>query len=229
MQQLIETNSFRYTGRLPRHIGFIPDGNRRWAKQRGLTAEAGYAAGIEPGVLLLKACKEIGIREISIYGFTQDNTKRPKDQTSAYRRACVEFANAALAEDVALLALGDTNSSLFPEELIPFTKREDPKGRMLVNLLVNYGWNWDLQTAIRSTADFSNKSGPITDVMASADVSRIDLIVRWGGMRRLSGFLPVQSVYADFFVHDAYWPDYDPMHLEDALRWYAHQDVTLGG
>ncbi|MGB3933258.1 MAG: undecaprenyl diphosphate synthase family protein, partial [bacterium] len=56
-----------------------------------------------------------------------------------------------------------------------------------------------------------------------------DLIIRWGGRRRLSGFLPVQSIYADFYVVDAYWPDFKAEHLFDALEWYSKQDITLGG
>ena len=63
----------------------------------------------------------------------------------------------------------------------------------------------------------------------SADVSRIDLVVRWGGRRRLSGLLPVQAVYADFFVLDDLWPDWQPQHLENALQWWRQQDITLGG
>ena len=61
------------------------------------------------------------------------------------------------------------------------------------------------------------------------DASRIDLIIRWGGMRRLSGFLPIQSVYADFYVIDRYWPDSRNLALRDAINWYSRQDVTLGG
>jgi undecaprenyl diphosphate synthase len=60
-------------------------------------------------------------------------------------------------------------------------------------------------------------------------VSRLDLIVRWGGGRRLSGFLPVQSVYADIYVVDEYWPDFEPAQMERALEWYGRQDRTLGG
>ena len=63
----------------------------------------------------------------------------------------------------------------------------------------------------------------------SNDISRIDLIIRWGGRRRLSGFLPVQSVYSDFYVVDDFWPDFKPEHLAEALNWYNEQDVTLGG
>jgi undecaprenyl diphosphate synthase len=63
----------------------------------------------------------------------------------------------------------------------------------------------------------------------SSDVSRLDMVVRWGGGRRLSGFLPVQSVYADIYVVDDYWPDFKPEHLDQALEWYSRQDRTLGG
>ncbi|MEG3071459.1 MAG: undecaprenyl diphosphate synthase family protein [Candidatus Syntrophopropionicum ammoniitolerans] len=65
--------------------------------------------------------------------------------------------------------------------------------------------------------------------IASKDISRIDLIVRWGDRRRLSGFLPVQSIYADFYVVEDLWPDFKPEHFYQALRWYEAQDVTLGG
>jgi len=87
---------------------------------------------------------------------------------------------------------------------------------MKVNLLVNYDWEWDL-------------SGLKNGGLRSQHVSRLDLIVRWGGGRRLSGFLPVQSVYADFYVRDEYWPDFEPEHFEKALAWFKDQDQTLGG
>lgn len=97
-------------------------------------------------------------------------------------------------------------------------------------MLVNYGWQWDIQTALQAAVNGSGHSKrQITELLASSDVSRIDLIMRWGGCRRLSGFLPIQSVYADFFVVDAYWPDYEPQHMRQALQWYSSQEITLGG
>jgi undecaprenyl diphosphate synthase len=77
---------------LPRHVGFIPDGNRRWAASHGLEKQSGYDAGIEPGLALYELCKSHGIPEVSVYGFTQDNTKRPSVQIDAFRMACVAFA-----------------------------------------------------------------------------------------------------------------------------------------
>ncbi len=65
--------------------------------------------------------------------------------------------------------------------------------------------------------------------MESANVSRVDLIIRWGGRRRLSGFLPIQSVYADIYVIDDYWPNFTSNHIQEAISWYSKQDITLGG
>jgi undecaprenyl diphosphate synthase len=215
--------------RLPQHVGLIPDGNRRWAEQRGLPREAGYSAGIEPGWRLLKLCQELGIEEASVYGFTKDNVHRPKAQTDAFRAACVAFAQGAVAHDIALLAVGDTRSPLFPDALRPFAGERRGGGPLRVNFLVNYGWDWDLNTALRAVNGEGATSRSVVDLLASADVSRIDMVVRWGGRRRLSGFLPVQSVYADFYVVDDLWPDYKPEHFYAALEWYQTQDVTLGG
>lgn len=214
--------------RLPRHVGFIPDGNRRWAEQRGLARREGYAAGIEPGLRLLDECARLGIDELSIYGFTQDNTRRPKDQTEAYRAACVDFARQAAERGAALRVLGDSGSPVFPPDLAPYAERRLGPGPLRVNLLVNYGWAWDLESAFRSAGEGA-RGKAVMQLLASADASRIELIVRWGGRRRLSGFLPVQSVYADLYVVDALWPDFQMEQFHDALRWYAEQDVTLGG
>lgn len=194
-------------------MGFIPDGNRRWAAGRGLPKREGYAMGVDPGFHLLERCQQLGIEEASVFCFTRDNVKRPSDQTAAFRAASIRFAQ-AIAGEVALLVLGDASSEQFPAELADYTTRRG--SGMRVNLLMNYGWDWDLD-------------GLANGGLRSADVSRIDLIVRWGGMRRLSGFLPVQSVYADFHVCDPLWPDYEPAHFDGALDWFARQDRTLGG
>lgn len=200
--------------RLPRHIGFIPDGNRRWAVEKGLEKQEGYAHGILPGLALIEACKSLGIEEVSVYGFTQDNTRRPTVQKESFSQACVEFALAVAQRGAALLVVGDDKSEQFPEALKLYKCRQGTG--IKVNLLVNYGWQWDL-------------NGFKDGALRSQDVSRIDLVVRWGGGRRLSGFLPVQCVYADVFVVEAYWPDFDLSHLDEALTWFELQDRTFGG
>ncbi|KAB3534386.1 undecaprenyl diphosphate synthase family protein [Alkaliphilus pronyensis] len=213
--------------RVPKHIGVIPDGNRRWAVNKGLNKEQGYDEGLEPGLQLYKLCKEKGIEEITYYGFTMDNTKRPSSQTKAFTEACINAVKLLSQEDASLLVLGNSDSPLFPDELLPYTKRTQfGKGTVKINFLVNYGWHWDISNLIESKEALkSNYFGGLK----SKDISRIDLVIRWGGRRRLSGLLPVQAVYADFYVVEDYWPDFKSQHFYDALEWYQQQDITLGG
>ncbi|MBP3925850.1 MAG: undecaprenyl diphosphate synthase family protein [Clostridium sp.] len=206
--------------RLPKHIGIIPDGNRRWAVSQGLKKEEGYDPGIFPGTRLYHQLKALGIEEMTVYGFTADNTKRPAAQKQAFTKACVKAADWLSGQDAELLVLGNTDSSVFPPELLPLTSRQTfGAGGMRINFLINYSWQWDLGL----------QKGAIGPQLKSSDVSRVDLIIRWGGRRRLSGFLPVQSAYADFYIVDALWPDFKEEHVLDALRWYDKQDITLGG
>lgn len=136
-------------------------------------------------------------------------------QKQAFQKACVDAVMQLVDKDAQLLVVGNTKSPSFPKELLPFTKRvKFGNGSIKVNFLVNYGWDWDLHN---------------TNGLASQDISRIDLILRWGGRCRLSGFLPIQSVYSDMYVVDELWPDFKPEQFYNALNWYQSQDVTLGG
>lgn len=212
--------------RIPNHIGIIPDGNRRWAVDNGMSKEKGYGEGLNPGLELFKLCEKVGIKEITYYGFTVDNTKRPKFQRLAFTQACIDAVNLLSQENADLLVLGNTESEMFPKALIPFAikRQRFGTGGIKVNFLVNYGWQWDLKSYY-GDSDKNNSFGSIK----SQDISRVDLIIRWGGRRRLSGFLPLQSVYSDFYIIEDYWPEFSPDHFYDALNWYNNQDITLGG
>ena len=208
--------------RIPNHIGIIPDGNRRYALSKGLTKEKGYDLGIAPGLKVFKLCEKLGIKELTYYGFTVDNTKRPAIQKKAFTKACIDSVNILTKENAELLVIGNTDSKCFPKELLPFTQRQTfGKGGIKVNFLVNYGWSWDLSGIPASTDNIHN----ITSCIHSKDISKIDLIIRWGGRRRLSGFLPVQSVYSDFYIIDSLWPDFTEEDFYHALEWYDFQDV----
>lgn len=213
--------------RLPRHIGIIPDGNRRWAVSKGMPKARGYDKGIDPGYDLFKLVQKAGIEEVTYYGYTMENVKRPLIQRTAFVDACIQAVRILSKEDADLLVVGNTDSSAFPNELLPYAgaRKTFGNGGTKVNFLINYGWEWDLNNL--KTSDPSQ-----TDVihnLKSSEVSKIDLIIRWGGWNRLSGFLPVQSIYADIYVVNDLWPDFSPAQLAAALKWYSKQDITLGG
>jgi len=216
--------------RIPNHIGIIPDGNRRWSVNMGLSKEKGYDHGLRPGLEVFKLCQQAGVKEITYYGFTTDNTKRPKTQTNAFTKACTKAVKMLSKENASLLVVGNADSPKFPKELKEYTTRKNfGNGGMRVNFLVNYGWHWDLENLFINKENEKKGKDSIYNNLYSSDISRVDLIIRWGGRRRLSGFLPVQSIYSDFYVIDDLWPDFKPEHFYEALEWYDKQDVTLGG
>lgn len=211
---------------MPRHIVIIPDGNRRWALTRGLEKHSGYNYGIIPGLEVYDICVKVGIDEVTFFGFTQDNTKRPQVQRKAFVDACIKSVKEIVKFDAEILVVGNTNSDMFPKELLAYTKKtKGKKGKIKINFLINYGWYWDLTYAFDNSSD--NKK--MIENIASADISRVDLLIRWGGRCRLSGMLPIQTVYSDIYVVDEMWPDFKPEYLYNAIKFYQNQDITLGG
>lgn len=213
--------------RLPKHIGIIPDGNRRWAETKGLSKIKGWDKGLDPGYALFKLIQQAGIEEVTYYGYTMENARRPLLQRKAIINACIEGVNILSRDNADLLVVGNTESKMFPREMLPYTteRKTFGKGGIKVNFLINYGWEWDLNN-LKTT---SSKGQRVINSLKSSEISSIDLIIRWGGWSRLSGFLPVQSIYADIYIIDDLWPDFKPGHLTEALEWYSKQDITLGG
>ncbi len=214
----------------PDHIGIIPDGNRRWAENNGLSREKGYKSGLQPGIKLYELCKREGINEITYYGFTMDNTKRPSTQTKAFRKACINAVKMLSNKDAYLLVVGNTETKMFPNELKQYTEDRIKfgKGNIKVNFLVNYGWHWDLRNLFNKNENYRSKK-KVHNSLKSKKISRVDLIIRWGARKRLSGFLPVQSIYADIYTVDDLWPEFKEEHFYNALEWYNNQDITYGG
>jgi len=170
----------RYS-RMPRHVGIIPDGNRRWADQRSLPRGDGYRPGIDAAFRVLEELERLGIEEISVYGFTQENVHRPAEQRKAFQEACVEAVRRLAPRNAELRTIGDSSTPMFPRELLPYVERKVfGNGGRRINLLVNYSWRWDVRMLEE------------TGRLGSHDVSPIDLIIWWGGRSRLSGFLPIQ-------------------------------------
>ena len=127
--------------RIPKHIGIIPDGNRRWASQAGLEKKDGYVHGLTPGLELLRLARQAGVEEITYYGFTTDNCGRPQEQVRAFSAACVEAVKLIAAEPVSLLVIGNTEAAVFPKELLPYigARADLNGGGIRVNFLVGMG------------------------------------------------------------------------------------------
>lgn len=216
--------------RIPRHVGVIPDGNRRWAEARGRQRSDGYQAGIDPSLELIEACRELGIEEVTFYGFTKENVRRPKEQVTAFQSACVDSCYKAAERGAAVLVVGDTGSKVFPDPLQPLAEQRT-SGDIRINVLVNYGWQWDIACAWQQNQPSPRRKSQAACLkrIGSREVSAIDLVVRWGGRQRLSGFLPVQCAYADFYSIETLWPDMRADEMLEALQWYQDQDVTRGG
>ena len=129
--------------RIPRHVGIIPDGNRRWAQNNGMTKDKGYENGLDPGLEAYRICKDMGVEEVTFYGFTTDNTKRPAFQTKAFTDACIKAANILNDEGASLLVIGNTKSPMFPKELLPFTTRTKGKdGQIKANIWMALGFKY---------------------------------------------------------------------------------------
>jgi len=200
--------------KVPKHIGVIPDGNRRWARAQGFRLKKGYDEGVQRGIKLVEDGFDLGVEEITAYGFTKENAKRTNVQTKAFIAAITELIDyyTENRNGISVSICGDPNSKIFPsklKELVNIPHTRDKK----INVLANYGYEWDLSTT------------PIQ----SHRIPRVELLVRWGGRCRLSGFLPLQAAYADIYVVNALWPDASKMDLVSAFQWYAEQDPTMGG
>lgn len=216
--------------RIPKHIGIIPDGNRRWAKINNYDKHEGYEHGVVAGYKLYEEMMALGVKEVTFYGFTKNNTKRSKIQIDAFVKSCVDAVEMLADKDANLLVIGNTNSTVFPKELLKYAGKRVQFGKGLINInfLVNYDWEWDLNQAFTKKIQ-ENDTKFFLQNIASAEIPRMDMIIRWGGRRRLSGFLPIQSVYSDIYVIEDYWPNFKKEHLQEAFEWYQTTDVTLGG
>lgn len=212
---------------VPRHVAVFPDGNRRWARAHGLSVQAGYERAIEPLVEVCREAERLAIPELTIYAMSDANTGRPADQIAWILRALAAFAEQVVEIGLPLRIVGDTESVAFPAELSTHRLPPAPaRAATQINLLVNYGWRWDLETAARAFA--GNVTATLLDGLASREVSDVDLVVRWGGRWRMSGFLPIQAASAEFLAIPELWPDFEVGQLHRALAWYRRQVITNG-
>ncbi len=230
----------------PRHVAVIMDGNGRWAKKRGLPRKYGHKAGAEVFRTIAFYCRDIGVKFFTVYAFSTENWKRPKDEVEAlmnlFRNYLKEAAETMNSKGVAVKVIG--NMGPLPDDLkkqIEDTNAlADRQGNEVpvATLCVNYGGRDEIKNAVRRLA-FDVKEGRLDpeDVTEDAISERLytvgmpdpDLIIRPSGEQRTSNFLLWQSAYSEYYFTDVLWPDFRPKDMDKAIEAYHKRQRRFGG
>lgn len=228
--------------RIPRHIAIIMDGNGRWAKKRGLPRTAGHAAGAETFRRVATYCKDIGLEYLTIYGFSTENWKRPKDEVDAIMALLEKYLIEAIEkmekDGIRLHIMGDLSplSPRLRELAVSTTYISDRIKGFQVNLCLNYGGRDEILKAAQKYAE-DYKSGKRSelneDVFAnylySKGIPDPDLIIRPSGELRISNFLLWQSAYSELYFTDTLWPDFSKKEIDHAIEEFNKRSRRYGG
>ena len=225
------------TEKLPRHIAIIMDGNGRWAKKRGLPRTAGHAAGAEVFRKIATCCSNLGIEYFTVYAFSTENWKRPKEEVDTIMSLLEKYLHEAIEkmekENVRLKVLGDT-SRLSPE-ICKLIEETDEKSKhitgMRANICINYGGRDEIVNAVKKAIESGEEIDEklISDCMYTSGMPDPDLIIRPSGEKRLSNFLLWQSAYSEFYYTDTLWPDFTEKELIEALCDFQSRNRRFGG
>ncbi|WP_028659542.1 isoprenyl transferase [Nocardioides insulae] len=230
--------------KLPKHVGVMLDGNRRWAKAVGRDTAHGHRAGaanIEP---LLTWCDEIGIEVVTLWLLSTDNLNRPARELEPLLEI-IEEAVDSLADQQRWRLHPVGAVDLLPTSTVARLKEAEEATRdvdgMLVNIAVGYGGRREIADAVRSLLlEQSDRGASLEEVARSLDVDDInahlytrgqpdpDLVIRTSGEQRLGGFLLWQSAKSEFYFCEAYWPDFRRVDFLRALRAYAQRERRFG-
>ena len=227
---------------LPEHIGIIMDGNGRWAKKRGLPRNAGHKKGAEVFEKISRACRDLGIKYLTVYAFSTENWKRPKEEVDGIMnlmRGYLKTMAKAKNEHIAVRFIGDRTP--FDSDLLELMEEAENAevGEVVttVQIALNYGGRDEIVHSVREIAK-KIASGEIlpedvTEDMISvnlySETSECDLIIRPSGEERLSNFLLWESAYSEFVFMDVLWPDFTESDLEKALEEYSKRNRRFGG
>ena len=230
--------------RLPRHIAIILDGNGRWAKRRGLPRTAGHKVGAETFRTIATYCRDIGLEYLTVYAFSTENWKRPKDEVETImallKRYLLEAIETMERDNVRLRFMGDL--TVLSEELKGLVGECNAISDRLTgcqcNICINYGGRAELVHAAKcfaaDCAAGAVKPEELTEdifekYLYSAGIPSPDLLIRPGGEMRLSNFLLWQCAYAEFYLTDVLWPDFSKEELHKAIAAFQSRDRRFGG
>lgn len=229
---------------IPHHVAIIMDGNGRWAKGRGLPRVAGHKQGMDNVKRIVEVANTYNIKVLTLYAFSTENWKRPKQEVSFLMKLPQEFLNVYLpdliSENVKIEVIGQT------EKLPAHTKKainnaiektKDNTG-LILNIAMNYGSRLEMVDVVKSIAEDIrlNKLTPeqideqtINDRLYTSHLPEPDLLIRTSGEIRLSNFLLWQLAYTEFWFTDVYWPAFSETEFKQALKAYQQRKRRYGG
>jgi len=222
---------------LPKHIALIVDGNRRWAKERGLPGISGHKAGAENINKLVKTAKEMGIKCISAWVFSTENWKRSKEEVKYLFElmgdTVQDYRNKFLEEKSRFVHIGrkDRIPGKLRDSIINLEEQTKNFDDFTVCLAIDYGGHDELVRTINHLKDSGIEINEenIEKNLDTAKLPKIDLIIRTGGEVRLSGFMSWQCAYAELFFTKTHFPDFSPEELKKAVEDFSHRERRFGG
>lgn len=232
---------------LPQHVGFIMDGNGRWAKNRGLPRSEGHREGAKTFRKIGEYAADIGIKYVTFYAFSTENWKRPENEVNAimslfgdYLQEVIDRITENEEKGIRLKFIGDRSG--ISQELLNLMdmaeKLTENKSRTTLNIAINYGGRHEIASAVKEIAKKA-KNGEIriddidenliSDYLYTAGQPDPDLIIRPSGEYRTSNFLTWQGAYSELWFSDILWPDFSEEDLNEALRAFEKRNRRFGG
>ncbi len=230
--------------RLPRHVGVMLDGNRRWARLRNAATTDGHRAGAENIEPLLQWCEEAGVEVVTLWMLSTDNMSRAVAELDPLLRI-IEDVVAELAQSRRWRLHVVGARDLLPERtrvsLEASAAATEELDAMLVNVAIGYGGRQEIADAVRSLlAEHAERGTPLAELAQTVEIEHIaehlytkgqpdpDLVIRTSGEQRLGGFLLWQSTHSEYYFCEAYWPDFRKVDFLRALRAYAERERRFG-
>ena len=229
--------------RLPTHIGIIMDGNRTWAKNRGMDPKLGHKYGAKTLEEIVTYANKIGIKHLTVYAFSTENWNRAKDEVKALmillKTYLEDYSKRADTQNIQIRMFGDISAfdKGLQESIKKIINRTKDNTGIVFNICLNYGGRAEI---VRATKNISNEvlngNIKIEDIneelferfLYSAGQPDVDLLIRTSGQIRTSGFLPWQTIYSEFVFVDKNWPDFSNEDLLETIKEYQNRTIRKG-
>lgn len=229
---------------MPKHIAIIMDGNRRWAKEKGIDTKLGHKAGAETLEKIASYANEIGLKYLTVYAFSTENWKRTKEEVGALmillRNYLDKFLNRESLRNIKIRVLGniDNLDNGLQTSINKIVEKSKDNTGLTLNIAFNYGGRDEIVRAVKNISkqvkedkiDLNDiDEGLVTNSLYTKGEPDPDLLIRPGGELRISNFLLWQLAYTEFLFIDKYWPDFTENDLLEAIHTFEKRNRKFGG